>query len=503
MVVEDDLISRKWLQRFLGKWGYDVTSYSDGEAAWSALESGERPELILADWMMPRMDGVDLCRNIRSDPRTRHAYVIILTARSEKTDLISGLEAGADDYLVKPVDPDELKTRLRVGERTLSLRNQLAERVRQLESMLRRHEILGEAYTRSFLSDSDQDDQATPGVPGHDLDRVGALLGYCFEQMGWTRRIGVTVGDEAHDNALTMTSALVFPDAGTWIDLAFRVPETSAAWWFESMMGRPPADRREVSDGLIEAVSILQSALRSAIGAAGQVAYVPFHPSPSVVPAGTAESAGKRLAFEAGKARLLVTLTENELEAVTKKLGALSETDVLGENAVFQSADECLSARSGSTPTAEWLARVASADKHEQGREVRVLAKKPPVALTATRLFDSEALLRNTEGDSDLCEEIVRCFLSEDNTAFDRVCDAVERGDWSSALEVAHSLKGSVSYFSLDVSREIARVESAAEHHDTAAIREIAPNVREMMALLVGELNSFLKSASVPETRAS
>ncbi len=499
MVVEDDLISRKWLQRFLGKWGYEVTSYPDGEAAWDALGSGEEPELILADWMMPKMDGVELCKNIRGNPKTHHAYVIMLTARSEKTDLISGLEAGADDYLVKPVDPDELKTRLRVGGRTLSLRSQLAERVSQLESMLRRHDILGEAYTRSLLSGSDS--PGSPAVAEPSLDRISGLLDRYFQQMGWTRHLDTSV-DDGGSHSHAMTSALVFPESGAWIDMAFELSDESASRWFESMMGRPPADRREVSEGLIENVSIVQTALRSAIGATGQVVHVPFHPSPSRIVVPSTESGGKRLAFESGNARLVVSMARSELRVATKKLGDLTEADVLGEDVTIP-VKEALSVRSGCTPTAEWLAGVSSAASDQRNREVRVFAKKSPTSGIGVPLFDPETLLKNTEGDQELCEEIVRCFLSDNSTAFERTCEAVEDEDWSTAVATAHSLKGSVSYFSRAVAREIAEVERAANEKDAAKIHGLAPHVRSVMERLVAELNQFVEDSSGPEAKAS
>lgn len=498
MVVEDDLISRKWLQRFLGKWGYEVTSYPDGEAAWNALESGEQPELILADWMMPKMDGVELCRNIRSNPKTLHAYVIMLTARSEKADLISGLEAGADDYLVKPVDPDELKTRLRVGERTLTLRSQLAARVSQLESMLRRHDILGEAYTRSLLS---VEPAGGPTVGEMSLDRISGLLDRYFQQMGWARHVDTSVnggGSRSH----AMMSALVFPESGAWIDMAFELSDESAARWFESMMGRRPADEREISEGLIENVNIVQTALRSAIGATGQVVHVPFHPSQSRIVRPANESGGKRLAFESGSARLVVSMARSELQVATKKVGELTEGDVLGEDVTLP-VKESLSVRTGSTPTAEWLAGVESAAADQRDREVRVFAKKSAASGIGVPLFDPAALLESTEGDQELCEEIVRCFLSDNSTAFERTCDAVEQGDWSTAVATAHSLKGSVSYFSRAVSREIAEVERAANEKDAATIRELAPRVREVMEQLVVELNQFVEGSSGPEAKAS
>src|SRR5262249_38837114 len=131
-------ISRHLLEVILQKWGYEVASCFDGLAAWSMLELPEAPPMAILDWMMPGMAGVDICRKVRELPRSPSTYIILLTARGNSQDIVAGLEAGADDYLTKPFDRDELRARLQTGCRTIQLQRTLADRVNELESTLLR-----------------------------------------------------------------------------------------------------------------------------------------------------------------------------------------------------------------------------------------------------------------------------------------------------------------------------------------------------------------------------
>ena len=125
LVAEDDPVSQRMLQSFLAKWGYEVIAVSSGTEALKILERPDAPPLAVLDWMMPGMEGPEICREIRKDPERSYTYVLLLTARSQKEDLLKGLEAGADDYLTKPFDAQELRARLHVGRRILDLQHHL------------------------------------------------------------------------------------------------------------------------------------------------------------------------------------------------------------------------------------------------------------------------------------------------------------------------------------------------------------------------------------------
>jgi signal transduction histidine kinase len=144
LIAEDDPISRRLLQGHLERWGHEVTAACDGGEAWRLFEAGHFP-LVVSDWMMPQMDGPDLVRRIRASERPGYVYVILLTARSEKEDVVEGMEAGANDFVTKPFDREELRVRLRAGERIVKLEQTLAEQnlsLRETEAALVQNEKL-------------------------------------------------------------------------------------------------------------------------------------------------------------------------------------------------------------------------------------------------------------------------------------------------------------------------------------------------------------------------
>ena len=126
LIADDDASIRTLLEVHLRKWGHEVTAASTGGQAWRLFEAGSYP-LVVSDWMMPEMDGPDLVRRIRACPRGSYVYVILLTGRANKADVVEGMEAGADDFVTKPFDREELRVRLRAGERIVRQEQALAE----------------------------------------------------------------------------------------------------------------------------------------------------------------------------------------------------------------------------------------------------------------------------------------------------------------------------------------------------------------------------------------
>lgn len=128
LIAEDDRVSRRLLERKLTSWGYEVVSCHNGAEAWQELHGEDAPNLAILNWMMPGMDGVEVCREIRKQKRPEYLYMILLTARDQKRDIIEGIEAGADDYVTKPFNPHELKVRIRAGRRILEMQSELMQR---------------------------------------------------------------------------------------------------------------------------------------------------------------------------------------------------------------------------------------------------------------------------------------------------------------------------------------------------------------------------------------
>jgi phosphoserine phosphatase RsbU/P len=142
LIADDDPVSRRLLQITLINWQFEVIVVNDGHEAWQILQSEDAPLLVILDWMMPGLDGLELCRQVRQTPTLPSVYLILLTSRGKREDIIEGLYAGADDYITKPFDVHELRARVQVGARVLGLQTELAQRVKELEIALTQVEQL-------------------------------------------------------------------------------------------------------------------------------------------------------------------------------------------------------------------------------------------------------------------------------------------------------------------------------------------------------------------------
>jgi phosphoserine phosphatase RsbU/P len=136
LIAEDHNVSRHLLERNLTNWGFDVLTAENGQVAVDILEGENAPSLAILDWMMPKVDGLQICARIRQHTERPYIYLVLLTAKGQKEDIAAGLEAGADDYIVKPFDADELLARLKVGQRVVALERSLAKKVDDLEAAL-------------------------------------------------------------------------------------------------------------------------------------------------------------------------------------------------------------------------------------------------------------------------------------------------------------------------------------------------------------------------------
>jgi DNA-binding response OmpR family regulator len=160
LVADDDAVSALGLQALMRSWGYDVIPASDGHEALAVLAAKDAPKLALLDWIMPGVQGPDVCRTVRGWDSGELPYLILLTSRSARTDIIAGLDAGANEYLVKPFDYGELRARLRVGTRIVELQTGLADQVTELEKALAKVRRLSGllpicAYCKAIRDDSD------------------------------------------------------------------------------------------------------------------------------------------------------------------------------------------------------------------------------------------------------------------------------------------------------------------------------------------------------------
>ena len=136
LIADDDRVTAGILARTLQRWEFQTTVLGDGAEAFAYLRAATGPTLAILDWMMPGMDGPEICRRVRSDLPLANMYLLLVTARESRGDLVAGLDSGADDYIVKPFDPEELRARVAVGVRVIGLQDKLTERVAELQTAL-------------------------------------------------------------------------------------------------------------------------------------------------------------------------------------------------------------------------------------------------------------------------------------------------------------------------------------------------------------------------------
>jgi CheY-like chemotaxis protein len=189
LVAEDEPVSRRLLEKSLVQWGYRPVVCPDGVEALNLLRSPDAPRIAVLDWVMPGIDGVDVCRAIRDSQSATQPYLILLTARSRPEDIVQGLRAGADDYITKPVDREELQARLQVAARIVGLQQRLSDRVDELEDALKRVKQLQGllpicAYCKRIRDDQNYWNQVETYLADHtDVQFSHGICPTCFEKV--------------------------------------------------------------------------------------------------------------------------------------------------------------------------------------------------------------------------------------------------------------------------------------------------------------------------------
>jgi diguanylate cyclase (GGDEF)-like protein len=214
LIAEDEAVSRQLLEATLKRWGYRVHVTRDGETAWHALQQENAPSLAILDWMMPGMDGLEVCRRVRLRAASGavidasaegggvplvlahrpYTYVLILTSRDRSEDLVTGLESGADDYLVKPINPHELRARLKTGQRILQLERRLLAAQSALHEKATRDPLTG-LWNRASILEILQRELAR-------TRREGSALSVLMADLDHFKRINDTLGHLAGDEVL-------------------------------------------------------------------------------------------------------------------------------------------------------------------------------------------------------------------------------------------------------------------------------------------------------------
>jgi diguanylate cyclase (GGDEF)-like protein len=191
LIAEDDVVFRRILEATLLKWRYEVISACDGNEAWRLMQSSDAPRLAILDWMMPGLDGIEICRKVRMQTDKPYTYILLLSAKGHHGDMIAGLDAGADDYLTKPFDPLELRGRLRAGQRIVDLQEELLAAREELQ-YIATHDSLTRLWNRPAIISVLKKQLAIAGGSGSAVAVAMADLDH-FKKINDT--YGHTVGD--------------------------------------------------------------------------------------------------------------------------------------------------------------------------------------------------------------------------------------------------------------------------------------------------------------------
>jgi DNA-binding response OmpR family regulator len=192
LVAEDDPVTRRLIESTLSRIGFDVMTAADGNATWRILENFDgknAPELLVLDWMMPGIDGIEVIRKVRTTPGLELMYILLLTVRSEKEDLAMGLTAGANDYVAKPFQAIELESRVRVGERIVNLQKTLTVRIGELEDALGRIRRLEGmlpicSYCKKIRNEANDWEQVESYITSHsELELSHSVCPTCLERV--------------------------------------------------------------------------------------------------------------------------------------------------------------------------------------------------------------------------------------------------------------------------------------------------------------------------------
>jgi diguanylate cyclase (GGDEF)-like protein len=298
LLAEDSAVIQTVLRTMLSQWGYKVLQASDGLDAWRMLQSEDAPRLAVLDWMMPGIDGPELCRRLRAAAREPYTYVLLLTSRAESADIVEGLDAGADDYLTKPFHAQELRARIRAGSRIVHLQRQLLSAREALRDRAMTDHLTGLLNRGAILEALDRSlEQA---------DREGSPLSILLADVDRFRQINDSFGHLAGD--------LVLKECGRRIRAAAPQPSAVGRYGGEEYMVVLPGARAAEADAVRET-------LRLAIG------NEPFHVGAASFPVTVGiGSATRVLPYSADAASLLraadAALLDAKAEARQRLAGA-------------------------------------------------------------------------------------------------------------------------------------------------------------------------------------
>lgn len=271
LVVDDDRIARKVLRAFLEDAKYEVVVAEDGKSAIDLLLGGDAPPLVILDWVMPGMSGPEVCAKLRASRLKTRPYVLMLSAKTDKAEVVAGLDAGADDFLSKPFNLGELLARLRVAQRMIEYEFDLAKKIAEYESLEQRHQLLGELISTSPQSDPTHAGGATTTAPQPHPDvllsteQLSSLAASALEQFGVgpVRIEAPAAPPPPFRIAYAAWSAIISVDEHRWLDLMLEAEPAVITRLIDKALHHRANASLPKHSFLAEALTIIGSAVRT------------------------------------------------------------------------------------------------------------------------------------------------------------------------------------------------------------------------------------------------
>lgn len=349
LAADDNAVARMVLKAFLEKSGYEPVVVNDGEAALQALTAPDGPHIAILDWMMPGLSGPEVCTRLRGTQLAIRPYVILLTSKTDKSDIVQGLDAGADEFITKPFNQTEMLARLRAAQRVTRYETELQQRIEELASMIRRYEMRGDliAHATEQLHTAGAHGEAQPTSgqepstqpsPGLTPEEMEAALRYSLINLGWTDlEIHHEVVETPYPAPPMLAWAGFFLEpTQLWLDLLMELKEEDAQILYSHTMQRQAPTERALLDFLAEALSLVQSSVKAHVESRDGGILAPF--LSKAIRLGSLSQrlpveGGPRDHFEiiAGGARFGFTLIQSPCPVRQKTAGQLNRGDILAE----------------------------------------------------------------------------------------------------------------------------------------------------------------------------
>lgn len=388
LVADDDSVTRRVLNAFLVQLKHEPLIIENGRGALDALRQPDAPHIAILDWMMPDMEGPEVCRQLRKLNHEIETYVIMLTGKKEKVEIAEALDAGADDVLSKPFNILEMKARLRVAER-------------QIQRQLKLHALLTEARAvidggsgQSQKSNADGTvaaDNTHPEPPPSaprllaqlTLPRTGELVLDVLREAGVGNAAAApfTLGEMTRASGFTVWTGFVIAPDQVWLDLILEAEDFSASEFFTQAHGVAPNDNREIMDFLKKIHAAITTAIETELQSASTTTLAPFRP----VVTGTCNlrlpEEFRRQKFSTKKFTFTLTLALQPCPLILKKPGQLNALEILAESYPKIVKEEVVLLNQGSVLNERFIAKIVSFDLSAPESQPVPVFQPSPLAL--------------------------------------------------------------------------------------------------------------------------